>query len=235
VLIRGNNNGLSRPCHLGGRCHQGCGQSGGRAAWPQPRSVRAVHGFLGLTGYYRKFIWYYGDIAAPLTQLLKRESFRWSLEAAAAFDAWKNAPTSAPALQLPNFDKTFIIDCDASGLGFGAVLHHGARPMSFFNGAIAPHHAKLATEERELIVLVKVMRHWWPYLWMRSFILQTNHFSLKYLLDQHLSMIPQHAWVSKLSIYQFSIKLKPGRQNSVADALSRHHKDDVVVHAMYDP
>jgi hypothetical protein len=96
-------------------------------------------------------------------------------------------------LQLPNFDKSFIVDCDASGSGFGAVHHQGAGPLAFFSRTIAPHHAKLAAYEREVIDLVKAVHHWWPYLWTRPFVVRTNHFSLKYLLDQRLSIIPQHA------------------------------------------
>jgi hypothetical protein len=155
-----------------------------------------------------------------LTQLLKRESFRWSSAATAAFDALKNALTSAPVLQLPDFDKPFIIDCNASGSGFGAVLHQGAGPLAFFSRAIAPHHAKLAAYEQELIGLVKAVRHWRPYLWTRPFVMRTDHFSLKYLLDQWLSTIPQHAWVSKLFGYEFSVEFKPERQNVAADAVS---------------
>jgi hypothetical protein len=162
---------------------------------------------LGLTGYYRKFIRSYGDIAAPLTQLLKWESFCWSLKATTTFDAF----TSIPVLQLPDFNKPFIIDCDASGSRFGVVLHQGVGPMAFFSRAIAPHHAKLTAYERELIGLVKEVRHWRPYLWTRPFVVRTDHFSLKYLLDQRLSTIPQHAWVRKLFSYQFSIEFKPGR------------------------
>jgi hypothetical protein len=128
-------------------------------AWPTPHTVQAVSGFLGLTGYYRKFIRGYRDIAALLTQLLKQESFRWSSAAMAAFDALKNALTSAPVLQLLDFDKLFVVDCDASGFSYGAVIHQGAGPLAFFSHAIAPHHAKLVAYERELIGLVKAVRH----------------------------------------------------------------------------
>jgi len=133
-------------------------------AWPRPRSVKALRGFLGLTGYYRRFINNYGVIAAPLTALLKREAFLWSSAATEAFDALKQALTTAPVLQLPDFDKPFIIDCDASGTGFGAVLHQGDGPIAFFSRSVAPQHAKLAAYERELIGLVQAVRHWRPYL-----------------------------------------------------------------------
>jgi hypothetical protein len=180
-------------------------------AWQTPCSVRAVREFHGLTGYYRKFIQSYGDIAGPLTQLLKHEAFCWTPAAAATFDSLKAVLTTAPVLQLPDFMKTFMVDCDASGSGFGAVLHQGGGPIAFFRRACAPHHAKLAAYERELIGLVKAVHHWRPYLWPRDFIVRTDHYSLKYLLDQRLSTISQHAWVSKLFGYQFTVEFKPGR------------------------
>jgi hypothetical protein len=133
-------------------------------AWPLTRTVRAVRGFLDLTGYYRKFIQSYGDIAAPLTKLLKRESFNWTPSATSAFEALKTALTTASALQLPDFSKPFIVDCDASGARFGVVLHQDVGPLAFFSRAVTPHHAKLAAYERELIGLVKAIRHWRPYL-----------------------------------------------------------------------
>jgi hypothetical protein len=179
-------------------------------------------------GYYRKFIRGYGDIAALLTQLLKQESFRWSPEAEAAFDALKAALTSAPVLQLPDFDKSFIVDYYTSGSGCSG-------PLAFFSHAIAPHHVKLAAYERELIRLVKAVCHWRPYLWTQPFMVRTDHFSLKYLLGQRLSIISQHAWVSKLFGYQFSVEFKLGCQNVAADALSRRQEDDATVHALSIP
>jgi hypothetical protein len=138
-------------------------------------------------------------------------------------------------LQLPDFSKTFIVDSDASGARFGAVLHQGAGPLAFFNRAVTPHHAKLAAYERELIGLVKAVRHWRAYLWTPPFVVRTDHFSLKYLLDQRLSMIPQHAWVSKLFGYQVTVEFKPGRQNAAANALSHRDEEAGTVHALSIP
>jgi len=86
-------------------------------AWPIPRSARAVRGFLGLAGYYRKFVHNYGAVAAPLTALLKKEGFSWGEEAAAAFTALKAAVTSVPILAMPDFTNPFIVECDASSHG----------------------------------------------------------------------------------------------------------------------
>jgi hypothetical protein len=189
--------------------------------WQQPRSARAVRSFLGLAGYYRKFVHNYGTIAAPLTALLKKDGFAWSPDAAAAFNALKEAVTSAPALAMPDFTKMFVVECDASSHGFGAVLIQDSHPVAFFSRPVAPRHRALAAYERELIGLVQAVRHWRPYLWGRRFEVKTDHYSLKYLLDQRLSTIPQHHWVGKLLGFDFTVEYKPGHTNAVADALSR--------------
>jgi hypothetical protein len=134
-------------------------------SWPTPKTLRALRGFLGLTGYYRKFIARYGDIARPLMALLKRDVFCWSPKADMAFQCLKKALMTALVLQLPDFDKEFMIECDASGSGFGAVLHQGDGPIAFFSRPVAAHHAKLPAYEPELIGLVKAVRHWRPYVW----------------------------------------------------------------------
>jgi hypothetical protein len=101
--------------------------------WPWPRSVRVVCSFLGLTGYYRRFIKNYGAIAEPLTHLLRKVGFRWSEEATAAFHALQQALTTTPVLQLPDFDRAFMVECDASGPGVGAVLHQSSGLIAFFS------------------------------------------------------------------------------------------------------
>jgi len=162
------------------------------ASWPAPRSARGIRGFLGLAGYYRKLIRDFGAIAAPLTRLLHKEAFAWTAEAAEAFAAPKQALSTGPVLQMPDFEWQFVVDCDASGTGFDAVLHQGSEPLAFFSRPFAARHVKLAAYERELIGLVQSVRHWRPYLWGRRFLVRTDHYSLKYLLFQRLSTIPQH-------------------------------------------
>jgi hypothetical protein len=205
------------------------------SSWPVPTSARALRGFLGLAGYYRRFIKDFGAIAAPLTQLLKRNAFLWSDEATAAFEALKKALTEAPVLHLPDFNQEFVVDCDASGSGFGAVLHQRGGPIAYFSRQLAPRHLNLAAYERELIGLVQAVRHWRPYLWGRAFLVRTDHYALKFMLDQRLSTIPQHNWISKLFGYDFRVEYRAGRLNVVADALSRRHGEGPTLAVMTTP
>lgn len=177
--------------------------------------------FSARVGYYHRFIKDIGAVAAPLTQLLRKDTFLWSDAAATTFMALKQALSAAPVLQLPDFDQSFTMDCDASGLGFGAVLHQGTGAIAFFSRPFLLCHMKLTAYERELIGLVQAVRHWRPYLWGRRFMVRTDHYALKFLLDQRLSTLPQHNWVSKLFGYDFAVEFQPGRLNVAADALSR--------------
>jgi hypothetical protein len=99
---------------------------------------------------------------------------------------------TAPVLQLLTFDKEFIVECDTSGFDFGAVLHQGNDVVVFFSQPIMMRHTKLAAYERELIKLVQVVCHWCLYLWGCTFIVRTDHYNLKFLVDQWLSTILQH-------------------------------------------
>jgi hypothetical protein len=194
-----------------------------------------VRGFLGLAGYYHKFIHDYSSIAAPLTALLKKEGFSWTDDTATTFTALKFAVTSAPVLALSDFTKSFIVECDASTHGFGAVLIQEKHPVAHFGRLVAPHHRSLAAYERELIGLVHAIHHWRPYLWGRRFLVWMDHYILKFLLDQRLAMIPQHHRVGKLLGFDFTVEYKPGATNTVVDALSRRDTEEGVVLAISAP
>jgi hypothetical protein len=133
-----------------------------------------LRGFLGLTGYYRKFIRGYGVIAAPLTALLRKNAFKWSDDADKAFHKLKHAVTHPPVLRLPDFTKPFMIECDASGLGIGAVLMQEGQPIDFMSQALKGKALFYSTYEKELLSLVSAVQKWRPYLLGQSFIIKTD-------------------------------------------------------------
>ena len=133
--------------------------------------------------------------------------------------------TTTPVLALPDFTKTFIIECDASDAGTGAVLQQENHPIAFYSKPLATRHVKYPAYEKELIGLAKAVTHWKPYLWGQKFVVRTDHFSLKYLLDYRLGSSTQQHWVTKLMSFDFVIEYKAGKENGVADALSRRSEE----------
>jgi hypothetical protein len=168
-------------------------------------------------------------------QLLKKDDFTWLPKATMAFDDLKQALSTAPILQHPYFDKPFLVDCDAFGSGFGTVLHQGDGALAFFSRPFAARHLKIATYERKLIGLVQAVCHWRPFLWGWHFVMRTDHYALKFMLDQRLSTVPQHHWVSKLFGYDFNVEYWLGHLNTVTDVLSHCGDDDASLGALTGP
>ncbi|CAJ2637620.1 unnamed protein product [Trifolium pratense] len=189
--------------------------------WPEPRNVKGVRGFLGLTGYYRKFVKDYGKIARPLTDLTKKDNFKWSMLAKEAFEKLKVIMTTPPVLKLPNFAEPFEIECDAAGRGIGVVLMQGKQPIAYFSKALSDGNLAKSVYEKELMALVLAIQHWRHYLLGKAFVVYTDHRSLKHFLQQRISSPDQQCWLAKLLGYQFEVVYKPGVENKAADALSR--------------
>lgn len=118
---------------------------------PTPRNIKELREFLGLMGYYRRFVANYGTIAMPLTKLLKKGNFLWNPNTEEAFYQLKPAMMDIPALTLPNFKEPFVVETDASGVGVGAVLMQHKRPYAFFSQALAPSRRFKVVYERELM------------------------------------------------------------------------------------
>ncbi|GAU21227.1 hypothetical protein TSUD_11450 [Trifolium subterraneum] len=193
-----------------------------------------VRGFLGLTGYYRKFVKNYGKIAKPLTELTKKDNFCWGPEAVSAFNQLKQIMTTPPVLVIPNSSLPFEIECDAAGRGIGAVLMQQKQPIAFFSKALSEGNLSKSVYEKELMALVLCIQHWRHYLLGKQFTVYTDHKSLKHFLQQRITSPDQQCWLAKLLGYQFEVKYKPGIENKVADALSRCHGDDekpVLIHS----
>ena len=131
--------------------------------WKIPTTIKHLRGFLGLTGYYRKFVKNYGRIAAPLTTLLKKDAFSWTPKATKAFAKLKDAMCRAPVLATPDFTKTFIIECDASGNGIGVVLMQGRHSIYFTGHQIKGKNLQNPICEKEMLVILHALKKWWLY------------------------------------------------------------------------
>lgn len=176
---------------------------------------------MGLTGYYKRFIKGYASLAGPLTDLLRKDAFKWSTNADEAFSKLKQGITSAPVLALPNFKHPFILETDASGSGVGAVLSQNGHPIAYFSKKLSPRMQKQSAYTRELFTITESLAKFRHYLLGHQFIILTDQRSLKSLLDQSLQTPEQQAWLHKFIGYDFKIEYKPGRDNIAADALSR--------------
>ncbi|CAM8876911.1 unnamed protein product [Rhodiola kirilowii] len=190
-------------------------------AWPTPRNIRELRGFLGLTGYYRKFIHGYGLVVQPLTKLLKKDGFRWSSEAELAFSKLKVLLSNAPVLAYPDFSHHFTLETDASQYGIGAVLAQKERPIAYMSEALGPRNAGLPVYEKELLAVLSAVTRWKHYLEGTPYVIKTNHQSLRFLLDQKLNTNLQRKGISRLMGLDFTIEYRRGFENKAADALSR--------------
>ncbi|KAL2251677.1 UNVERIFIED_CONTAM: Retrovirus-related Pol polyprotein from transposon [Sesamum indicum] len=206
----------------------------GMINWPVPITVRALRGFLGLTGYYRRFIQGYGAISKPLTSLLKKDAFEWNAEADNAFNHLKELMVSAPVLAMPDFSQPFVVETDASGKGIGAVLMQGGRPISYLSKALATKNLGLSTYEKEFLALLLAVTKWRHYLLGNHFIIRTDQRSLKHILDQRVDSMLQQKWVTKLLGLSYEVQYKKGTENRAADALSRrsHQEEEPHTHAI---
>lgn len=190
--------------------------------WPTPTSVRKLRGFLGLAGYYRKFVRNFGVISRPLTDLLKKNSlFIWTPTANDAFCSLKQALIEAPVLALPDFSKQFVVETDASATGVGAVLMQDQHPLAYLSKALCAKNLGLSAYEKECLALLLAVDHWRPYLQHAPFIIRMDQKSLLNLTDQRLNTPIQQRAFTKLVGLQFRIQYKAGISNRAADALSR--------------
>ncbi|GAU18789.1 hypothetical protein TSUD_80780 [Trifolium subterraneum] len=193
--------------------------------WPRPRSLTSLRGFLGLTGFYRRFVRHYATLAAPLTDLLSSTKFTWGTEAEEAFTNLKEKMTSTPVLILPDFSKTFIVETDASSISIGAVLSQEGHPIAFFSKKMCNRMKASSVYVREMFAITEAVKKWRQYLLGRHFHIFTDQKSLKSLMVQTIQTTEQQKWTAKLQGFSFEIFYKPGKTNLIADALSRQHSD----------
>ena len=194
--------------------------------WPVPQTLRDVRSFLGLSGYYRRFIRHYSKLALPLTELTRADCpWQWGERQQEAFDALKAALVSAPVLALPDPSKPYEIYTDASGFALGAVLlqdqGQGPQPVAYLSRKLNPTEQRYPVGDRELLAVFWALQQWRCYLEGATFTVDTDHLNHTWLQQKVLSR-RQARWVLWLQSYygNLDIKYKAGKDNQ-SDPLSR--------------
>lgn len=202
--------------------------------FPTPKNPKNIKQFLGLTGYYRRFIKNYSKIAKPLTDLFKKDKpFKWTEKQQKAFETLKDTLCKSPILQFPDFSKPFILTTDASGYAIGGILSQGELgkdlPIAYTSRILNPHEEKYSTIEKECLAVVYCVNHFRPYLYGRKFKIVTDHKPLVWLHNIKDPTSRLWKWQLKLSEYEYEIVYKQGKINLNADALSRNPPETTTV------
>ncbi|KAL2235714.1 UNVERIFIED_CONTAM: Retrovirus-related Pol polyprotein from transposon [Sesamum indicum] len=196
--------------------------------WEPPKNVSEMRSFLGLAGYYRRFVKDFSIIAKPLTNLLKKNApFNWNDKCAQSFEELKKRLTSAPILALPFGDGGYVLFTDASRQGLWCVLMQHGRVIAYASRQLRPHEMNYPTHDLELAAIVHALKIWRHYLYGETFQIFTDHKSLKYIPTQKELNLRQRRWMELLKDYDCTIDYHPGKANIVADALSRKTMDQL--------
>ncbi|KAK1662686.1 hypothetical protein QYE76_050845 [Lolium multiflorum] len=190
--------------------------------WEAPKNVKEIRGFLGMAGYYRRFIEGFSKIAGPMTKLLRKNTpFVWSDECEKSFQTLKEKLTTAPVLAVPEDGKDYTVYCDASKHGLGCVLKQDPKVISYGSRQLRPHEVNYPTHDLELAAVVFALKTWRHFLYGAKCELYTDHKSLKYFFTQKELNMRQKRWLELIKDYDLTINYTPGKANVVADALSR--------------
>lgn len=198
-------------------------------SFKKPVTKKDVQAFLGLTGYYRRFIPNFASVAAPLTDATCKENperIQWTLAETTSFERLKQALASRPVLQGPNFTKPFCLQTDASDYGIGVVLSQRDddgtyQPIAFYSKKLNKAERRYAVIERECLAIVRAIDHFSVYLTGVEFSVETDHAPLQYLSSKKNTGRRLTRWALALQPYTFTITHRPGTQNGNTDGLSR--------------
>lgn len=195
--------------------------------FPTPQNVKNIRQFLGLSGYYRRFIDKFAVIAQPLTKLLKKDiEFNWQEPQQKAFDLLKQKLCEEPLLKFPNFNEPFILTTDASGFAIGGILSQGDlgkdQPIAYVSKKLSTTEQKYSTYEKEAFAIVYCIHHFRPYLYGRKFTIVTDHRPLIWIKSARDPTSRLARWRLKIEEYNYTIVYREGRSNTAADALSRN-------------
>lgn len=194
--------------------------------YPAPKNPKEIKQFLGLVGYYRKFIKDFSKTAKPLTRLLQKSSiFQWTSEQQHSFDSLKTKLTSQPVLSYPDWNRPFVLTTDASNEAIGAILSQGTigkdKPLAFASRTLNKAETRYSTTEKELLAIVWATKHFRQYLYGRKFTIVTDHKPLIWLMNVKDPNSRLMRWRLKLEEFDYEVIYKSGKTNTNADALSR--------------
>ena len=175
--------------------------------WPVPKNVSDIKSFMGITGYYKKFIEGFSKIAYPINSLQKKgKKYEWTKQCEESFNKLKHLLTNAPILKIVDHFKDFIVCIDAYNEGLGGVLLQDNYVVAYESRKLKDHEKNYVTHDLELAAIIHALKMWRHYLIGRNFLLMSDNISLKYLFDQHNLNARQARWLSFLSEYDFKIK-----------------------------
>ena len=194
--------------------------------WPTPASVADVRSFLGLCTYYRRFVEGFATIAAPLTQLTRKNArFVWDEACQEAFDGLKAVMAGAPVLPFPDSSRPYLLDTDASAEGIGAVLSQlrdgKEHVVAYFSAKFSRPEKNYCVTRKELLAVVRSLAHFHPYLYGAEFTIRTDHAALRWLKTLKDPEGQLARWLGRLEQYDYRIEHRPGRSHTNADSLSR--------------
>lgn len=190
--------------------------------WERPTSATEVRSFLGLAGYYRRFVEDFSRLALPLTTLTRKNvKYEWSNKCEQSFQELKNRLVTAPILALPVTGKEYVIYCDASRQGLGCVLMQEGKVIAYASRQLKKHECNYPTHDLELGAIILALKIWRHYLFGEKCHIFTDHKSLQYIFDQKELNLRQRRWLELIKDYDCTIEYHPGKANIVADALSR--------------
>ncbi|GJX86087.1 putative reverse transcriptase domain-containing protein [Tanacetum coccineum] len=193
--------------------------------WTSPTTPTEIRQFLGLAGYYRRFIKDFSKIAKSLTELTqKNKKYIWGENQESAFQLLKQKLCEAPILALPEGNDDFVVYCDASHQGLGAVLMQREMVIAYASRQLKPNEENYTTHDLKLGAVVFTLKIWRHYMYGTKCTVFTDHKSLQHILDQKELNMRQRRWLELLADYDCKIRYHPGKANVVADALSRKER-----------
>ncbi|KAI3795203.1 hypothetical protein L1987_37852 [Smallanthus sonchifolius] len=190
--------------------------------WNVPKTPTEIRSFLGLAGYYRRFIQDFSRIALPLTKLTRKEvKYEWGQTQNNAFEELKARLIQAPVLTLPEGNEDLVVYSDASGQGLGCVLMQRGKVIAYASRQLKIHEVNYPTHDLESAAIVFALKIWRHYLYGVKCTIYSDHKSLKYFFEQKELNMRQRRWLELLKDYECEILYHPSKANVVDDALSR--------------